>query len=370
MESMKIKRNMTLNRPDIGLGEYISVLKVLKSGKLAQGELVNLFESQFAKLHKSDYAVACNSGTSALYLILLGMNIGPDDEVLVPAFTFGATANAVLMTGARVVFVDVDLDSYNMSYEDAKNKMSKKVKAIIVVHLYGNPVNLNLFTDLASKSGAFLIQDAAQAHLAMWDGLSIAEYGDALAFSFYPTKNMTTIEGGMVLTNNSELAKKISILRNQGMSSRYAYELPGLNLRMTEISAAVGISQLKRLVKWTTRRIKNATELNSKIQIKSQRVHPSAKCVYHQFTIEVDPRHRELLRQHLKELGIESDIYYPKSLAEYPVFGSHSECPNASSLSQSVISIPVHHKITYSRINFLASAINSFINNKGRIGNL
>lgn len=354
-------KKITLNRPNIGIHEYFGVYRVLKSGKLAQGEIVSKFEREFANLHGSNFGVACNSGTSALFLILLAMNIGPDDEVLVPAFTFGATANAVLMTGAKPIFVDVDLDSGNISYKDAKNKITDRTKGIIVVHLYGNPVNLELFSDFASTNNLYLIQDAAQAHLAKWDDKHIAEFGDALAFSFYPTKNMTAIEGGMILTNQPELAQKVSIIRNQGMSSRYVYELPGLNLRMTEVSAAIGIVQLRKLVKWTDRRIRNAGRLNSKLLAKAQYVAPKAKCVFHQFTLQVPANLRDSLRNHLKDRGIESDVYYPQSLTSYKVFATEQQCLNSIHLANTVISIPVHPKLSKADINYLASTINTFL---------
>ena len=357
---MNLKKNIKMNRPDLGWREYLRVYKVLRSGKLAQGQNVALFEEEFSKIHGARHAIACNSGTSALYLILLGMKIGPGDEVLVPAFTFGATANAVIMTGAKAIFVDVDLNSCNMNHEDAQRKIGKNTKAIIVVHLYGNPVDLDHFAKLAETRNLFLIQDAAQAHLAMWNGSPIAKFGDALAFSFYPTKNMTTIEGGMVLTNNMQLAQSCSILRNQGMSSRYEYELPGLNLRMTEVSAAIGLEQLRKIIRWTERRIKNARDLRRMLTIQTFQDDPRAKNVYHQFTLQVTPSLREPLRQHLKNSGIESDVYYPQSLTTYRVFDSKASCPNSDRLASSVISIPIHHRLSRRKLKYLASTINSF----------
>ena len=361
-------KKIGLNSPDFGFKEYATVLKVLHSGNLAQGKYVKAFERKFAELHGGKFAVASNSGTSALFLSLLAINLKPEDEVLVPAFTFGATANAVIMAGAKPIFVDVDLSTYNMDYESAKNKISNRTKAIVVVHLFGNPINLKKFQDLAASHNLILIQDAAQAHLAQWENSPVASYGDITCFSFYPTKNMTTGEGGMCITNNEEMHLKMQILRNQGMESRYKYVSPGLNLRMTEIAAAIGLIQLNKLPRWTQQRIKNAEYLSSHLLCSGPRVEIRAQHVFHQYTIRVDSKVRDQLREYLRACKIQSDVYYPYSLDEYNIYGQNEACPNAQMLSKEVVSIPVHHQLSRRQLKWIVRVLNKFIKKNFLVG--
>lgn len=356
---MKKHKKLTLNRPDIGLRELFRVVSVLRSGNLAQGDIAKDFERRFAEMHGTKYAVVCNSGTSALFLALQSLGLTEGDEVLVPAFTFGATANSVIFSGAKPIFVDVNLDDYNMNYVDARTKITSKTRAIIIVHLYGNPINLPLFNALASEFQITLIQDASQAHLATWEGKPVASFGKLSCFSFYPTKNMTTGEGGMVLTDDEEMCRKMRLIRNQGMSSRYVYEIPGMNLRMTEIAAAIGIEQLRKIEIWTKKRRRNAEIMNNKLNGVFQ-FEMNAGHVFHQYTIRVPSPHRDGLVQFLSQNGIETDIYYPKSLTEYSIFPSDGILPNSSRLSREVISIPIHQDLKRRDIVRIANLINEY----------
>ena len=263
---MPKKKQVSLNRPTIGLRERWAVQRVLKSGNLAQGKYVYDFEQSFSALHSNVPCVALNSGTSALHLGLLALGIGPGDEVIVPAFTFAATANAAAITGATPVFVDIESDYFSIDTSRVEEAITPRTKAVIAVHLYGHPAELDKLQQICNRHGIFLVEDSAQAHLAEFDGKKVGSVGDLGAFSFYPTKNMTTGEGGMATTTNPDVERRLRLLRNQGMEKRYQNEIPGFNNRMTEVAAAIGLVQLKRIERWTIKRQANANFLDSHLQ--------------------------------------------------------------------------------------------------------
>ena len=232
-------------KPVIGDPEIEAVVAVLRSGRLIQGPLVAQFETRFAQYHGASFGVAVCNGTVALTAALMAHGIGPGDEVLVPAFSFFATASSMLSVGARPVFVDIDEQSFNLDVDDARSKIGPRTRAIMPVHLYGLPADMEAIATLASEHGLALLEDSAQAHGARIGRRSVGTWGTA-AFSFYPSKNMTTSEGGMVLTNDAGVAERLRLIRNQGMSAQYQHELLGFNFRMTELCAAIGLQQLER----------------------------------------------------------------------------------------------------------------------------
>jgi perosamine synthetase len=253
-------------RPLIGDDERAAVDAVLQSGMIAQGPQVAAFEEEFAEVVAGRECIAVNSGTSALHLALLAMGVGPGDEVIVPSFTFAATGNAVAITGATPVFVDIEPDYFTIDPSQIEQAITDRTRAIIPVHLYGHPAEMRQIMAIADAAGLQVLEDAAQAHLSALDGRPVGAWGNAAAFSFYPTKNMTAGEGGMIVTNDPELARTARLLRNQGMEKRYHNEIAGLNNRMTDIHAAIGRVQLGKLAGWTEQRQQNAKFLDAHLQ--------------------------------------------------------------------------------------------------------
>lgn len=240
----------------LGQEEENRVVEVLRSGMLAAGSYVNEFEQEFMKYNHSPHAIATSSGTTALHVILEALGIGPGDKVLTTPFSFIATANAVLYTGATPVFVDIDPVTYNLSPAQLEVAAEKHpdAKAVLVVHLYGLPADMPAIMAVANKHNLVVVEDCAQAHGAAYRGQMVGNFGKAAAFSFYPTKNMTAGEGGMVVTDDPVIAEKVRMLVNQGQRRRYYHELVGYNYRMTNIHAAIGLEQLKKLETYTEKR--------------------------------------------------------------------------------------------------------------------
>jgi len=252
-------------KPLIGDEEINAVIKVLKSGMLAHGKEVEAFEKEFAQYLGAKHAVAVVNGTAALDVALKVLKIGLGDEVITTPFTFIASANAILFQGARPVFADIDPKTYSLDPNEVLEKITDETKAIVVVHLYGQPADMKAFKEIAEDHKLYLIEDCAQAHGAEFEGQKVGTFGDIAAFSFYPTKNMTTGEGGMVVTNDCELAKKVDLIRNHGQAEKYLHVELGYNLRMTNIAAAIGRAQLKKLDEWNRKRIENARLLTEGI---------------------------------------------------------------------------------------------------------
>lgn len=252
---------INIAKPIITDEEIEAVTEVLKSGMLAQGKKVEQFQKEFAQYTQSKYGVATSSGTTALHTALVAADIGPGDEVITTPFTFAATANSVLYSGAKPVFADIDPKTFNLDAASVEEKITDKTKAILPVHLYGQPADMDAICEVAQKHDLKIIEDAAQAHGAVYKGKKIGSIGDLGCFSFYPTKNITTGEGGMVTTNNEELAEKAGMVRAHGESQRYEHEILGYNYRMTDIAASIGLTQLKHIDEFNAKRNENAEYL-------------------------------------------------------------------------------------------------------------
>lgn len=351
-------KNIPVAKPLVGRDDIRAVVNVMKSGGLAQGPQVLNFEKKFSNFVGDRDCVAVNSGTSALHLALLSLGIGPGDEVIVPSFTFAATANSVALTGATPVFVDIDPATYNIDPNLIEAAITPKTRAIQVVHLYGLPADMPKITQIAKKYNLLLIEDAAQAHLAEVNGQKIGTFGDAAAFSFYPTKNMTSGEGGMVVLKDAGAARLCRLYRNQGMEQRYQNEVVGFNLRMTDIHAAIGISQLSKVSKWTEQRKTNASFLNSKIESVITPITPNGfSHVYHQYTVRIE-RNRDLFSKKLSERGIGNSVYYPTQVHKLPSFALSLELPNTQSATEQVLSLPVHPSLSKKDLNRIVDAVN------------
>lgn len=356
----KWRDEIQLAKPNIGRAERRAVDQVLKSRKLAQGEKVNAFEQAFSGSVMGATCVAVNSGTSALHLSLLAAGIGPGDEVIVPSFTFAATGNAVALTGATPVWADIEPNHFCLDPNSAESVITSRTKAIMPVHLYGHPADMPAFVSLSKKYSLMLFEDAAQAHLASISNRPVGSWGVAGSFSFYPTKNMTTGEGGMVSSKDETMIRNIKLLRNQGMERRYENEVVGFNNRMTDISAAIGLVQLEKLPEMTRKRQSNAAFLSENLEnVVVPSVAPNAVHVYHQFTIRVPGLARQGFAAELRRLGVPSDVYYPTPVHKLPTYRSHEKLPETQLATEECLSIPVHPLLKRWQLSKIVEAVNT-----------
>jgi perosamine synthetase len=347
-------------KPIIGDEERAAVDRVLASGIVAQGPEVLAFEQEFGAVVNCAHCVAVNSGTSALHLGLLAAGIGTGDEVIVPSFTFAATANAVALAGATAVFADIEPDTFCIDPEAVRAAIGPRTAAIMPVHLYGHPASMGPLNDIARAHGLALFEDAAQAHAASLDGRPVGSFGEFGAFSFYPTKNMTTGEGGMVTTSDPGLARKVRLLRNQGMERRYENEIVGFNARMTDIHAAIGRVQLAKLPAWTAARQANAAFLDAHLRgVVVPPVRRDAVHVFHQYTVRVVDRDRDAFVAALAERGIGTGVYYLIPTHRLPSFGRTVDLPETERASREVVSLPVHPSLSDQDLVAVVEAVNS-----------
>lgn len=349
-------------KPLIGKEEEKAVIEVLRSGKLAQGEKVAEFEAAFAKYCGTKYAIATDNGTSALITALSAVGVGKGDEVITTPFTFIATANSIVFTGAKPVFVDIDPVTFNIDPEKIETAITKKTKAIMPVHLYGLMADMPAINKIAKKHRLVVIEDAAQAHGADIQGRKAGSWGLAGTFSFYPTKNMTTGEGGMITTNDDKLANTARIFRNQGMKKRYHHDSIGYNFRMTDITAAIGIEQLKKLEGFTKKRIENASYLNHKLSGIESVVIPNIptnyRHVFHQYTLRTKDRKKLIDNLEKKDTGY--GIYYPVSINRQKAFKYlkyTNKFPISEKASNQVLSLPVHPALSLQDLSRIISSV-------------
>jgi len=349
-------------KPLIGEEEKTAVCQVLDSRIIAAGPRTEEFEKRFAEFVGTKYAVATTSGTTALHLGLLVLGVKKGDEVIVPTFSFIATANAPLFCNAVPVFCDVDPRTFNIDPNKLEKLITKKTKAIMPVHLYGQAADMNPILEIAQKHGVHVIGDACQAHGATYERKVVGSFDDLECFSFYPTKNMTTSEGGMVTTNNQEFAEKVSSLRNHGREkTKWGYEhgCLGYNYRMTDIAAAIGLEQLKKLPRFNERRRTNAKYLDSHLTgVETPYVLPNAQHCYHQYTIK--SKNRNAFTQHLKDNGVGFGIYYPQPLHFYKHLKkyAHNDLKVSEIVSQQVVSLPVHPALPQQDLDIIVHVVN------------
>lgn len=349
-------------QPIIGEEEKQAVLSVLESGQLAQGAVVEEFERAFARWLGVRHAVATSNGTTALHIALLAHGVGEGDEVITTPFTFIASANSVLYTGARPIFVDIEIDTFNIDPAKIEAAITPRTKAIMPVHLYGNPADLRAITSIADRHGLSVIEDAAQAHGAKVDGEPVGSLGTG-CFSFYPTKNMTSGEGGMITTNDDTIADTARLLRAHGSRERYKHEMLAYNFRMTDIHAAIGLSQMSKINDWNRQRQVNAarlTELLGDVAV-TPVTRDWAEHVYHQYTLRV-PGGRADLPQRLAALGIGTGVHYPIPAHRQPMYrdlGYADSLPNSEQAAAEVLSLPVHPSLREEELETVAAAVNS-----------
>ena len=355
-------------RPVIGDEEIAAVVAVLRSGHLVQGRVVAEFEAEFARYIGTQHAIAVSSGTAALHLALLAHGIGPGDEVITTPFSFIATANAVLYTGARPVFTDICPDTFNLDPARIAERITPRTRAILPVHLYGHPADMAAIEKIAARHGLALIEDAAQAHGAAIEGRKVGTFGTG-CFSLYATKNITTGEGGIITTNDSALAERLRMLRDHGQRARYEHEILGYNLRLTDLQAALGLAQLHRIEELTRQRIANAAYLSRRLAgiVATPTIHPGCRHVYHQYTVRI-PTGRDALARALGAAGIATGIHYPLPIHHqklYRELGYRDSLPIAEQASREVLSLPVHPALTTEELDQIADTLGRLVSPVG-----
>lgn len=351
-----------ISKPDITQAEKNAVLEVLDSGMLAQGPRTAKFEECFARAIGVKHAIAVSSGTTGLHIALLANNIGPGDEVITTPFTFIATANAILFTGAKPVFVDIDDETFNIDPLQVEAAVTPRTKAILPVHLYGQMCDMDSLQTIAQKYGLLIIEDACQAVMATQGGRYAGSFGTGV-FSFYATKNLFCGEGGMITTNDDEIDDRCRLLRNQGMRRRYHHEVLGYNFRMTDMQAAIGLVQLERQANLIRNRLANADYFNSRITtVITPRVEEGNGHVWHQYTVRVHSgQDRDTAVKCLNDAEIGTGIFYPVPIHQQPyvreIIGGIN-LPVAEKMAKEVFSLPVHSQLTQFDLEKIVDEVN------------
>ncbi len=333
-----------------------------------QGAKVQELEGGFASFIGSKHCIAVANGTLALDLALRACGVGAGDLVVTTPFTFVATANAILHVGATPVFADIDPDTFCLDPKKALKVAGKRTKAILPVHLFGMPCDMTALMEAAAADKITVVEDAAQAHGAKWGGKAVGTFGKAGVFSFYPTKNMTTGEGGMIATDDDEVAEFCRQFRNQGQVSKYEYARFGMNYRMTDIHAAIGLAQLRRLAQFNEARRRNALLLTEALQgvkgLQLPEVPPNAEHVFHQYTVRVlaGREARDALQEHLKREDVASGVYYPMPLHKVPHIRVRAKrgYPVAERAADEVLSLPCHPGLTGRELAHVAVKVREF----------
>ncbi len=337
--------------------------RVLASGWFVLGPEVDAFEAEFAAASGAAHAVGVGNGTDALLLILRALGIGPGDEVITSPLSAAYTALAILMAGARPVFADIDPARFTLDPDEIERALSSRTRAILPVHLYGQPADMATIERIASRNGLAIVEDCCQAHLATSDGRPVGTIGVAAAFSFYPTKNLGALgDGGAVLTNDRALAERIKRLRNGGQTDRYHHQEPGINSRLDEIQAALLRARLRRLPEWTERRRALAAEYRRALAGASVDVPEprDAGHVYHLFVV-CSVERREL-QAHLAAQGIETLIHYPVPIPRQPALAASDprNCPRADRVCDEIFSLPLHPALTSEQLHLVSGAVRAF----------
>lgn len=340
---------------------------VLENTAYILGQKVSSFEKIFAEIHNVKHCIGVSSGTDGNHIVLWALGIGPGDEVIIPANTFIATAWGATLCGARPVFVDCEPDSYNICPKKVEGAITSKTRAIVAVHLYGQPANMGALKEIAARNNLFLVEDAAQAHLSEYKGKKVGGLADAASFSFYPGKNLGAYgEAGAVTTNNDELASRMKMIREHGQSQKYYHEILGHNYRMEGIQGAVLGVKLKHLDKWTENRRKVAmlyTQGLDKIgDIIPPHEMPYAKHVYHLYVIQT--KKRDKLLDYLQKEGVSTGLHYPIPLHLQNCFKNmgykKGDFPNTEQLADNCLSLPIYPEITGEQVEYVVNKIKSF----------
>jgi len=362
--SKETHRSVSIAAPSLDDREIERVSSVLESGRLAAGETVQAFEESFAAYCETDHAVATTNGTAALHTALEAAGVGPGDTVVTTPFSFVASANAIRLAGAEPVFADIDHETYSLdphAVEATIRERDGDVDALLVVHLYGLPAAMAHLREIATRYDLEVIEDACQAHGARFDGKPVGALGTVGCFSFYPTKNMTTAEGGMVVTDDEEIAERARRFIDHGRTGSYEHANLGHNYRMTNVAAAIGEIQLGKLPEFNETRRANARRLTERLEglpVELPVEPPGRRHVYNQFTIRT--QRRDELREYLSEQGIDSAIYYPEPIHRQPAYDHVStNAPVAERTAREVLSLPVHPGLSEADVDAVGRAVRS-----------
>ncbi|MEM2105168.1 MAG: DegT/DnrJ/EryC1/StrS family aminotransferase [Candidatus Bathyarchaeia archaeon] len=359
-----------INAPQMGKEETEAVIRVLESGILTHGlgagPMVSKFEKAYADFVKAKHAIAVNSGTAALHLAVAAAGVRPGDEVIVPSFTFVATAEVIAALRAKPVFVDIDPETYNISAEKIEKAITKKTRAIVPVDLYGLPADMKPIREIANKHGLKIVEDSAQAHGAAYMGKPPGTFADIACWSFYASKNMTTGEGGMITTNDDELADKIRSMRSHGEVEKYMSVMLGYNYRMPEIEAAIGCVQLKRLPEFLEKRRKNAEKLTEKLEkadcLQLPKEPKGYRHSWYLFTVRwksAKRTERDKLVAELKRKSIGAEVYYSNPIHMMPFYKKFRKrkLPQTEKASEQVFSLPIHPGVTAEQLDFIGETV-------------
>ena len=361
---------ISINAPQIGREEIEAVVKVMKSGVLTSGlgagPKVTEFEKAYAKSVRARHAVAMNSGTAALHSALAAAGVKAGDEVILPSFTFVATAEVVILNRAKPVFVDIDPDTYTVSPRAVEKAVTKKTKAIMPVDLYGMPADTQPIREIADRHELKIVEDAAQAHGASYKGKPVGAFADAVCWSFYGSKNMTTGEGGMLTTNSGDVAEVSRYMRSHGEKKKYESLMLGHNYHMPEIAAAIGVEQLKKLPRFVAKRRRNAKRFTENLEKAKGLQLPNElegfKCCWYLYTARLRNAKREKrddVVEKLKQGGIDAFICYMNPIHLMPYYRRFGRCrlPETEKASAQVFSLPVHPGVTTKQIDFISDSV-------------
>ncbi len=352
---------------DLDEDEIAQVVAVLRSGQLREGRVCREFEEQFAAHVGARYAVSVSSGTAALHVAYAAL-LQPGDEVVVPAFTFIATASMVSWVGARPLFCDVRPDTFTLDVEDARRRITPRTRAIAPVHLFGNPCDIQAIQALAGEHGLKVVWDAAQAHGARYQGKDVGVFGDVACYSFYPSKNMTTGEGGMIVTDDRALYDRCKLLRSHGQEGKYYHPILGFNYRLTDVMAVLGITQLKKLDRWVEQRRANARLLGESlasvhgVRLPVEQDLGESSFNLYSVLLELDQfrcDRDEFVRQ-LNAENIGAGVHYPRPLHQQPAFSTvvdGSSLPVSEDVAGRIFSVPVHQGLGPAEMRCVADAV-------------
>lgn len=384
---IKITELIKVATPIVGEEEIEAVAEVLRSGRYVQGPKVKEFEDKFADYIGTEHAIATNSGTAALHITQAAAGIGPGDEVIVPALTFFSTVTSVIHNNAIPIFADIDPEIYCLDPEDMEKKITEKTKAVIPVHLYGHPAEMDQIMEIAQKHNLLVIEDAAQAHGAEYKGRKVGSIGDVGCWSFYATKNMTTGEGGMITTDDPNVAEKARLIRSHGMTSRDDHAILGYNYRMNEIAAAIGLVQLSKLDRLNEIRTRNSMYLLKKLEsvdwLKTAKVNPYVKHAFFWCPVRVNEeklgmktkdlvatfrekgvevRHRYVAPLYRQPMLLNQKAYPKKCPFSCPIYGkkidySRFNCPNTQEIAGKMMGLPNHPKLSKDELDTIVSVI-------------
>lgn len=359
---------------EVSEDEVSAVIDVLESGYLVQGSVTEQFEEEFSRRVGAENAVAISSGTAALHIAYL-VHIDPDDEVLVPSFSHISTASMVEFAGGTPVFCDIDPHTFTIDLDDARDKVAEKTSAIAPVHLFGNSCDVGAIQDFAETHDLSVIWDAAQAHGTKYKGRDVGSVNDATCYSFYPTKNMFTGEGGMITTNDDEVAEECRLLRAHGQTEKYLHPTLGFNYRITDIGSAIGIGQLDKLEQFIRDRQSNAKFLTQNLSgvdgVYTPEIPDFAEHSYHQYTILINPdivgKSRDDFAEQLDDHGIGNAVHYPRGIHQQPAFekryGSET-LTVVEDLSNRILSLPVYPNLTDDELERIVESVETVASGK------